>query len=255
MNRVKIKKNITSEKIIAIGDIHGYFSALEKANKTIVDHLRASEKNIVVFLGDLVDRGPQSFEIVQYCIDLMTEYDKQVYVLRGNHEQMLLDACNRASYYSVNDFYNCGGKETVNSYCKNLNLDHHKFYPLKKYFKKHLSFYKSLPHILVTQKHIFVHAGLFPEVPLRQQDTESVLWIRDTFILSNYDFGKVVVYGHTPIQNMRNIHTGGVSVDSFSKVTKICLDGGLGKYFHEGHLRIAHINSLDNQDFILETFK
>jgi serine/threonine protein phosphatase 1 len=192
------------ERIYAVGDIHGcYDKLLVLMEKMDIDF----ESDILVFLGDYIDRGPQSFEVVAYLADLKQRYANTIF-LKGNHEEMLekyLSGEDRITYL-VN-----GGQQTLESYMNRPRPEGEPAIP-----STHLEFFKSLRMYYETQNYIFVHAGLKNKVPLEKQKTEDLLWIRRRFIESKYDYGKMVVFGHTPLHeplllpNKIGIDTGAV---------------------------------------------
>jgi serine/threonine protein phosphatase 1 len=192
------------ERIYAVGDIHGcYDKLLVLMEKMDIDF----ESDTLVFLGDYIDRGPQSFEVVAYLADLKQRYANTIF-LKGNHEEMLekyLSGVDRITYL-VN-----GGQQTLESYMNRPRPEGEPAIP-----STHLEFFKSLRIYYETQNYIFVHAGLKNKVPLEKQKTEDLLWIRRRFIESKYDYGKMVVFGHTPLHeplllpNKIGIDTGAV---------------------------------------------
>ena len=174
------------DRIFAIGDIHGCFDKLiALINKVDINF----ERDTLVFLGDYIDRGPSSYEVVDLMIKLKRNYRKIVF-LKGNHEEMLLNFISGVDRYMylVN-----GGQQTIDSYMgKKAKADSSPF-PLE-----HMDFFKSLELMYETDNFVFVHAGLKDKVPLEKQKPEDLLWMRKNFIKSKYDFGKRVVFGHTP---------------------------------------------------------
>lgn len=192
------------EKIYAVGDIHGCFDKLlVLMDKIDIDF----DADTLVFLGDYIDRGPQSFEVVDYLSDLKKRFTKAVF-LKGNHEEMLekyLSGEDRLTYL-VN-----GGQQTLESY---MNRPRQKDEPPIP--REHLDFFKTLKYYYETESYIFVHAGLRNKLPLENQKSEDLLWIRRQFIESKHDFGKMVVFGHTPLHeplllpNKIGIDTGAV---------------------------------------------
>ena len=192
------------DRIYAVGDIHGcYDKLLVLMEKMDIDF----ESDTLVFLGDYIDRGPQSFEVVAYLADLKQRYANTIF-LKGNHEEMLekyLSGEDRITYL-VN-----GGQQTLESYMNRPRPEGEPAIP-----STHLEFFKSLRIYYETQNYIFVHAGLKNKVPLEKQKTEDLLWIRRRFIESKYDYGKMVVFGHTPLHeplllpNKIGIDTGAV---------------------------------------------
>ena len=192
------------EKIFAIGDIHGsYDQLLDLMTKLPIDFAN----DTLVFIGDYIDRGPGSVEVVDYLIDLKKRVPGVIF-LKGNHEDMLqkyLDGTDRFTYL-LN-----GGQNTLDSYLSRKNQSDS--FPIP---ADHMDFFNSLQLYYETEAYIFVHAGLRPKVPLESQQAEDMLWIRDKFIYSKYNFGKPVVFGHSPLEkplvesNKIGIDTGAV---------------------------------------------
>jgi serine/threonine protein phosphatase 1 len=192
------------EKIFAIGDIHGCFDKLcELMAKININR----DNDTLLFLGDYIDRGPSSFDVVEYLIDLKKHFQKIVF-LKGNHEEMLekyLSGKDRLTYL-IN-----GGHQTLESYMKKSQPTDH--FPIP---QEHLDFFESLSLYYESDNYIFVHAGLRENIPFEMQDPADFLWIRADFVHSNFDFGKRVVFGHTPYKeplvepNKIGIDTGAV---------------------------------------------
>jgi serine/threonine protein phosphatase 1 len=170
----------------AIGDIHGCADKL----RGLIDQLDIDpQRDQLVFVGDYIDRGPASFEVVEYVLGLKTTLQDVVF-LKGNHEQMLED------YLAGPDkltFLINGGQATLDSYLRHRPNPRAPVIP-----PRHQAFFKGLRLFHETENYIFVHAGLKPRVPLDRQDPRDLLWIRSRFIYSEADFGKPVVFGHTP---------------------------------------------------------
>ncbi len=190
-----------AKRIFAIGDIHGCLHKLE----TIMGRIHVSAQDTLVFLGDYIDRGPDPKGVVDYLLNLKVECEGEVVCLRGNHEEMFLDyiaGINQEAYLCF------GGRATVESYYANTG----RF----RVPESHLDFYRGLPSFYETPDYVFVHAGLRPGVPISQQVDEDRLWIRSLFINSSYDWGKRVIFGHTPFlvphieENKIGIDTGAV---------------------------------------------
>ena len=177
------------KKIFAIGDIHGCYDRLE----TLMDKIPIDlSRDILVFIGDYIDRGPNSVEVVEYLMKLKKRVPEVIF-LKGNHEDMLdkfITGADRFTYL-LN-----GGQQTLDSYLtKPVQSD---FYPIP---PDHMDFFKSLRLFYETEEFIFVHAGLRPRVPLESQKPQDMLWIRDKFISTKHDYGKRVIFGHTPLKN------------------------------------------------------
>jgi len=180
------RANPMARHIYAIGDIHGCADKLRR----LIDQLAIDPKqDQLVFVGDYIDRGPDSFEVVDYLLGLKSIFPNVVF-LKGNHEQMLED------YLAGPDkltFLINGGQATLDSYLRHRPSPQVPVFPLR-----HQVFFKGLRLFYETENYLFVHAGLKPKVPLAQQHPGDLLWIRSQFIYSDVDFGKQVVFGHTP---------------------------------------------------------
>ena len=198
-----------SPNLYAIGDIHGSLESLERLMDKINPDLTADR---LLFVGDYIDRGPRSKGVVDYIIRLRDEAPPgQIICLKGNHEAMFLDfmAGGQEEMFLFN-----GGLATLEDYWgddwvgqerESLSLppDHAQFF-------QDLKLYYEIPD------YIFVHGGLRPGVPLAEQVESDLLWIRGEFITSEEDFGRRVVFGHTPFKkpllmaNKIGIDTGAV---------------------------------------------
>ncbi len=171
--------------IYAIGDIHGCSNALNK----LIDKLPFQKADTLIFLGDYIDRGANSKEVVNAILSLKKRH-KNIITLRGNHEEMLLEFWHGKLDFSI-WAYN-GALATFRSY------DVRK---VEEIDSAHLDFFQQTRYYYETEDYIFVHAGLAPGIPLEKQSRGSMLWIREEFIYSDYNFGKIVVFGHTPLQS------------------------------------------------------
>ena len=178
---------VIMERTYVIGDIHGCYDRLI----ALMDKINVDlDSETLVFLGDYIDRGPDSFEVVEYLIDLKKKYPGIIFI-KGNHEEML------EKYLSKTDRYTYlinGGQQTLESYSRHYKPTDNSPFPAE-----HIEFFKSLVLYHETEHYIFVHAGLRKNVPLEKQKPEDMLWIRKNFIKTDYDFGKQVVFGHTPL--------------------------------------------------------
>ncbi|MGD8948038.1 MAG: metallophosphoesterase family protein [Desulfobacterales bacterium] len=192
------------KNIFAIGDIHGCLAKLRALiGKIPIDFTR----DTLLFIGDYIDRGPHSVEVVDYLINFKKRHPGVIF-LKGNHEDMLekyLNGTDRFTYL-LN-----GGQRTLDSYLNQSTKSD--AFPIPAH---HKDFYRSLKLYYETDKYIFVHAGMRPKVQLEFQENEDLLWIRDKFIYTKYNFGKRVIFGHTPLSkplvesNKIGIDTGAV---------------------------------------------
>jgi serine/threonine protein phosphatase 1 len=164
-----------------VGDIHGCRVALRE----LLDRVAPSEHDQLVFLGDYIDRGPDSAGVVGDLLALRERLPGTVF-LRGNHEQLLLDVLAGAN--PLNFLLN-GGGPTIDSYRKGGGWPP----PFE-----HQAFFASLLPLFTNEEFIFVHAGLRPGIPLAEQGPDDLLWIREDFLHAEVDWGRIVVFGHTP---------------------------------------------------------
>jgi serine/threonine protein phosphatase 1 len=148
--------------------------------------------DLLLFIGDYVDRGPRSRDVIEHLVDLKRNGGNFIF-LKGNHEKMLLDF-----YVEQKDqmlYVANGGAETIASYVE--GGIGRKAFVLP---EDHLDFLLSLQLIYETDDYIFVHAGLRNGISLYEQSEEDLLWIREEFIYSTYDWKKRVIFGHTALE-------------------------------------------------------
>lgn len=197
--------SISGKSIFAVGDIHGCYDKLKSLMDIVENHIDP-DNDTLVFLGDYIDRGPNSYEVVEYLINIKDRF-KNIVFLKGNHEEMLeqyLLGLDKYTYL-VN-----GGQQTLESYMEQNNFDNS---PIP---RTHMNFFSSLSLFFETEDYIFVHAGLKGKKPVENQFSDDLLWIRGKFLRSKYNFGKQVVFGHTPFpeplvqKNKIGIDTGAV---------------------------------------------
>ncbi len=178
-------------KIFAIGDIHGCHQTLNELLDLI--NPRAGQDRIV-FLGDYINRGPCSKEVIEQIISVKKTYPGTI-TLMGNHEQILLASLAGGE---TDFFLRMGGKQTLASYGLKENESSSL---LARIPASHLAFLENLMFLWHTEDYIFVHAGLQPGLHLSQQSAQWCCWARDDFINSNFDFGRKIIFGHTPFSN------------------------------------------------------
>ena len=192
-------------RIYAIGDIHGQLELLDKLHAAIEEDTRegGALQRMLVYLGDYVDRGLQSREVISRLLEGPLPGFRAVH-LKGNHEQAVLDFLEDPSIGM--QWAGFGGLETLYSYgitdAPTLSKPDQFFKAADLFFERlpadHLRFFKGLPTSLTLGDYYFCHAGVKPGVPLERQSEDDLLWIREEFLDSPADFGKVVVHGHTP---------------------------------------------------------
>ena len=217
-------------RIYALGDIHGC-SDLLKEMFTVIDAdvaRRPVSRPIEVFLGDYIDRGPDSAR----TLDLLIERGRgrEAVFLKGNHEAYFLEVLRDPT--KLEGWGQFGGLQTLMSYGiqPTFNPDATEQADLiaalsKVISRDHLSFLRGLKPSFVCGDFFFVHAGVRPDVPLKEQSEADMLWIRDEFLDSEENFGKFIVHGHTPVRepdirpNRINIDTGAYATGKLTLLT------------------------------------
>jgi serine/threonine protein phosphatase 1 len=169
----------------AIGDIHGSYTKLANLVRHCRDHCGANHARFVL-LGDYVDRGKRSREVVKLLIEMQEAWPEQVVCLKGNHEDMLLAAANGQD--EAMWLFN-GGEPTLASY----DVASAAQIPVE-----HLAWFESLPDTTRDERRFYVHAGIMPGIPFEKQRKDVLLWIREPFLSDESDHGLYVVHGHTP---------------------------------------------------------
>ncbi len=233
-----------NECVYAIGDIHGRFDLLEQLVESIEADARTLPQDTritLVFLGDYIDRGMQSRDVVDFLIgDRLSDFD--TIFLMGNHEEALLQFRQDSEFGAQWARY--GGGETLYSYGLQPPKTQGPFgaggnadawrqvwddFRLKLPVE-HLEFFQSLKHYFSLGDYLFVHAGLKPDVPLEQQTARDMLWIRDEFLHDSGAFEHIIVHGHTPAD------------DVHSDYRRIGLDTGA---YYSGQLSAARLYKTD----------
>jgi len=182
------------ERVFVIGDIHGCLTLLRR----LIDKIPWDpEKDRLIFVGDYIDRGEDPKGVVDFILELKRISEKVDCIL-GNHEAMLLDYLkgkNRELY-----LFN-GGTVTLASYRFSRKNEDDPLIP-----EDHLRFFNELKPYIELENYYIVHAGFRPGIKIEDQSLEDMIWIRYEFIESNYDFGKKVIFGHTPMQEPLIMH-------------------------------------------------
>lgn len=188
----------TPARIFAIGDLHGCASELEALLNYLCSKAQLSPQDQVIFIGDYIDRGPDSRATIEQVLAFSRQFPSTI-CLCGNHEKMFLDFINNSK--APRHFYlSNGGEECLRSY--GLKSDSPKDKLRDKIPKNHLDFINSLERYVIFPEQVFAHAGLSPLKDLRDQADEDLFWIRDEFIYNIHVFNKLVVFGHTPHQEL-----------------------------------------------------
>lgn len=192
------------ERLFAIGDIHGCFDTFRELVEYNIN-IRKSDK--VVLLGDYIDRGYQSKEVIDYIIELKSNgFD--IIPLIGNHESMLLDALYNDDLFPI--WFQNGSSETLESFgIKRIkDLD-----------RAYIEFFKSLQHYFSCNQYLFVHAGFNDVVSDPFSDKFQMLWSRREKYTNPVLNEKVIIHGHSPIpqyvcKQLINGNSGVINIDT-----------------------------------------
>lgn len=184
---------MTNGRRIVIGDVHGHYDGLMQLLMAIAP----ATEDQVYFLGDLIDRGPKSFQVVDFV--RTSGYQ----CLLGNHEQLLIDSFPNGNIApnALHAWLHSGGQATVSSYDEPEVL------------LEHLEWMRSLPTNLDLGDYWLVHAGVHPRLPLSEQTTQDFCWIREEFHSSPqpYFSNKIIITGHTITFTLPNVPAGAIA--------------------------------------------
>lgn len=223
------------ERVYAIGDIHGRSDLLSELHAKITDDAAQAGpdvRNTLVYLGDYIDRGFDSKGVIeQLAGGRLGDFNNgprnfEKLYLKGNHEELFLRFLEDASVGPA--WFALGGAETLLSYgvpVPATGRQEEKFqYIQKELLKKvpqgHRQFFESLELYHCVGSYIFVHAGIRPGIPVAQQKSRDILWIRDTFLKWSRGFEKIVVHGHS-FNNTPNLELGRIGIDTGAYATNI----------------------------------
>ncbi len=187
-------------RYIAITDIHGEFKKLE----SLLSKIETRDDDVFVFMGDYIDRGKYSKEVIERVIE-QHQTHKCIYLI-GSHEYAYLNARKGDEYYKYL-FWNYGGPETVKSYGSFENI-----------YSVHGQFLDNLKFYYLTDKYLFVHAGINPYYPLDEQDETDFVYIRSQFYNNKHNLPQKIIFGHTDFDK------------PLIQNDKIGIDLGCGKY-------------------------
>ncbi len=166
-----------------IGDIHGCCETFKK----LIERIELNKSDTLYFVGDYIDRGPDSKGVIDYILELR-EKGYSLHTLRGNHEQMMLDSLKEGGAFDL--WMLNGGESTLESFgiSSAEGLD-----------RPYMEFFSQTPHYVKTDKFIVVHAGLnfYADDPLADKD--SMIWIRNFAVDRSYLNGRLLIHGHTPM--------------------------------------------------------
>jgi serine/threonine protein phosphatase 1 len=195
-------------RVYAVGDIHGrldlldeLLAGIEADDRDRAAKNRSNAKTILIFLGDLIDRGPSSAQVIERLRNYAPRGIRPVHLI-GNHEEVLLRLIRGESQYLA-DWLRFGGAECARSYgidpkaIRRMEPSRAVRLLRDKVPANHKSFLESFVDTFQVGDYLFVHAGIRPGVELAQQNQTDLRWIRNDFLESDVEHGFVVVHGHT----------------------------------------------------------
>jgi serine/threonine protein phosphatase 1 len=213
-------------RIIAVGDLHGHHKPL----KRLLEKIDLSKEDLLIFIGDYIDRGPESSEVIDTLLELRSRWENLIF-LEGNHEDMMLGSIGYpACVNDLNTWLYNGGGWTLKSYgmgidkMKELNSTNERGKGQRLLISNiptsHIDFLLDLKLYIETENFFFCHAGINPSVSIDQgrQNAFDLLWMRDHIYADSLAWDKTVVCGHTPLH------------DVLIRKRLICVDTGLYYY-------------------------
>lgn len=221
-------------RVYAVGDVHGCADELDRLLALIDadDTARGPAMTTLIFIGDLVDRGPASARVIERMCELVAA-ERDVRFLAGNHEEIFARALD-GDAKALRLFVRIGGRETALSYgigeaeYERLDYDELAAALDRQVPARHRSFLDRLENMIELGDYIFVHAGVHPDVPLDAQDPSDLRWIRSPFLDHGRPLGKMVVHGHTIADDLDVCpHRIGIDTGAYAtgRLTAIGLEG------------------------------
>jgi serine/threonine protein phosphatase 1 len=220
--RARLRLDTAGIAIYAVGDVHGCLDQLLSLERAIVaDGKNLPGRKIIIMLGDYVDRGPASSQVIDHLLAPPPAGFERI-CLAGNHEVVMLDYID--GRLGLVDWMSMGAAATLLSY----GVDHDRLVQIYRSSRQidevirktipaaHIAFLRSLPILVEAKRFIFVHAGIRPEVDLERQSDYDLAFIRSEFFERAHLLKKYVVHGHTPVAEAKrdgmrvNIDTGAV---------------------------------------------
>lgn len=205
----RLRIGIEDVAVYAVGDVHGCLDALLALEAIMVDDAAKFDGDkLIIMLGDYVDRGPQSAEVLEH-LSKPAPANFHRFCLMGNHERFMLDYLD--GRITLADWLTVGGLPTILSYgiepavVQAMNFD-----PASVDAKvkaaipaHHVKLLRAMPILIDTGHYLFVHAGIRPDIPIAEQSDEDLLFIRKSFFEASDSLPRYVVHGHTPIDKAK----------------------------------------------------
>ena len=207
-------------RVYAIGDVHGCVGLLRTLHELIVTDAKQwpTRRKLLVYLGDYVDRGDDSCGVIDLLLREPLPGFEHIHI-KGNHEESLIQFLDDEQIGP--NWLTYGGAATLYSYgvhppdppTDSAELLRAQAEIIKKLPAEHLDFLRGLPLAHGEGDYLFVHAGLRPNVPIESQSAEDMMWIRDEFLKSKVNFGKIVVHGHS-ITDLPDVRHNRIGIDT-----------------------------------------
>ena len=210
--------------IFVIGDIHGCVRELISLHEKIFTYGNFNSKDdLLIYLGDYIDRGQKSKQVIDEIIKLKNNKIK-IINLMGNHEEFMIDFYSN-KINNIKKWLNFGADQTFKSYgieivefikdgFDDTIIDNLRNTLLEKMGNNHIDFFNNLEISFSTNKYLFVHAGIDPLKSLSDQTKKDYLWSRsNNFFHKDFMSKKIIVHGHTPVENITN-HPYRINVDT-----------------------------------------
>ena len=227
-------------RVYAIGDIHGRSDLLERQHALIEADFAANRvpKVHLIYLGDYIDRGPNSHAVLEILAQILAQGTSdivEITLLRGNHEELLLRFLGDDSVGP--SWCELGGLQTLRSYGIDVGkvLAESGYGGLSARFKEklpahHLRLLTRLKTFFAIGNYFFCHAGVRPGIPLELQNPRDLLWIREKFLDATEDFGKIIVHGHSPV-DQPDFRNNRINIDTCAyatgRLTCLVLEGNV----------------------------
>ena len=224
------------ERIYAVGDIHGRLDLLDRLLAMIDadNRVRGPSQVRLIFLGDLIDRGPDSKAVVERLMDVKARHPL-THILMGNHEEVFLQALRGDSAGALRYAIRIGADATIQSYGvtgqEYLRADIDQLLELSRSRvpQEHLDFMASFEDMVFAGDYVFVHAGVRPDKPLDRQKVNDLRWIRDDFLGYRGKLEKIVVHGHSIAEEVEiTPHRIGIDTGAYASgvLTAMGFEGG-----------------------------
>ncbi|RAP00011.1 metallophosphoesterase [Petrotoga sp. 9PW.55.5.1] len=195
-----------------ISDIHGMYDCLI----SLLENFHIKDEDKLIFLGDYVDRGPNSKKVLDFLITL-SKGNKHIFI-KGNHDDMMVDYFSKYGDYEHGLWFYNGAKSTINSF--NGSVD-----------REYLNFLEDLPlyyeEKIGNENYLFVHAGINPHKSVDEQDKFDLLWIREEFLEINERYSNyIIIHGHTPTLYLTGKDDVFIKKDDDNRIISIDIDTG-----------------------------